>query len=448
MRLCSATPSDPEAQKLETRYRLKAALRKIASKGRKAFFTKFREARLRREEAAAVQEVEGEAAEAVELEGSDGEDCDGPFKKGDEVLMAVEHPDFKRFLGCFAKVERMLPDLMVKVSFKDYLRHGFADRAVSAALLEHKPAGATSPDLKTLARSARHVKRWLLEAAGVHDPRFDLITALKPGDQASEDHLDLFASIVEWSFELGELGKVKVVPAMLANRMLSDARGDDYHLEEPLPPGAVIEKRRELLRAWHKRFEQLLIPVYAPQGEKSGQHWTLLSVRRTTNDFEVEYYDSRKDLHPMSLEGAHIFLSILGLNDHKIEERTNAALQTGQDCGWFVCHWIEELMRRQAGHLKQSQGWPYKARLTKLQAHLKRMIESLEGERQKWALEVEEGIKHDAELESKLRAISEEYFLKRELASRVVEEHRALGKALLEAGSAVAAPPLDKDARV
>ena len=243
MRLCSATPSDPEAEKQERKSRLKQVLRKLASKGRKTFFSKVREARLRMEAGgAAFQEVEGEAAEAVELEGSDGEDCDGPFKKGDEVLLAVEHPDYKRFLGCFAKVERMLPGLMVRVVFKDYLKHGLAERVLSAALLEHKPAGDKMPELKTLVRQPRYLKRWLLEAACVHNPCFDVITALKPGDQASEDHLDLFASIVEWSFELGELGKVKVVPAILANRMLSDARGDDYHLEEPLPPGAVIEK--------------------------------------------------------------------------------------------------------------------------------------------------------------------------------------------------------------
>ena len=448
MRLCSATPSDPEAQKLETRQRLKAALRKCAAAGRKAFFSKFREARLRREEAAAVQEVEGGAVEAVELEGSDGEDCDGPFKKGDEVLVTVEHPDFKRFLGCVAKVERMLPDSMVKVSFKDYLKHGLADRAVSAALLEHKPAGATSPDLKTLARSAGHVKRWLLKAGGVNDPRVDVITLLKPGDQASEDHLDLYSSIVEWSFDLGELRKVKAVPAMLANRILSDARGEAYHLEEPMPSDTVVEKRRELLRTWLKLFEQLVIPVYAPQGAYGcGQHWTLLSVRRTTTDFEVEYYDSREALHPVSLECAQTFLSILGL-DHKIEERTNAALQAGQDCGWFVCHWVEELLRRHAGHLKQCRGWPSHNRITNLQKTLRKFIETLENERIKWSKEFEESLKHDEEHQSKLRAIAEEFFLKQKLASRVVEEHRALGKALLEAGSAVAAPPLDKDARV
>ena len=83
-----------------------------------------------------------------------------------------------------------------------------------------------------------------------------------------------------------------------------------------------------------------------------------------------------------------------------------------------------------------------------MQGHLRKMIETLEAERSKWALEVEQENIEDANLESKLREISEAYFLRRELASRVVEEHRALGKALLEAGSAVEAPALDEDARV
>ena len=151
------------------------------------------------------------------------------------------------------------------------------------------------------------------------------------------------------------------------------------------------------------------------------------------------------DLHPVSLAGAHVFLSILGFKDHKIEERTNVALQAGADCGWLVCHWIEELMRRQAGHLKQSQGWPNKTRLSNMHAHLIKMIETLEGERLKWAEEVEEAIKKNEESESKLRALSEAYFIKHQLASRVVEEHKAVAKALLEAGAAVEPPALSED---
>jgi hypothetical protein len=65
---------------------------------------------------------------------------------------------------------------------------------------------------------------------------------LKVGDQAAEDHLDLFVALVEWSFGLEEQTKVKVVPVSLASRLLSDARGEKYNFDQDVPPVEIINR--------------------------------------------------------------------------------------------------------------------------------------------------------------------------------------------------------------
>ena len=72
----------------------------------------------------------------------------------------------------------------------------------------------------------------------------------------------------------------------------------------------------------------------------------------------------------------------------QIERITVKAVQKSDDCGWFVCHYIEEELRKAAGQPPQPQGWPTANRLSKLRAWLKRIIESIEHEREKMAKEL------------------------------------------------------------
>ena len=75
------------------------------------------------------------------------------------------------------------------------------------------------------------------------DPQVELLSNLKNGDHASEDHIDLFGGLVEWSFGLEEQQNLKFVPAVLATRILSVSGGEAYSAVEPLPLQTVIEKR-------------------------------------------------------------------------------------------------------------------------------------------------------------------------------------------------------------
>ena len=103
-----------------------------------------------------------------------------------------------------------------------------------------------------------------------------MLTKFKAKDQASEDNIDTFGETVVWSLELEEQTFVKFVPAALASRILSDARGEAYSTFEPLPAQDVIDKRVAQLRHFGESYQQLLIPIYAPRVEDSCQHWTFL----------------------------------------------------------------------------------------------------------------------------------------------------------------------------
>jgi hypothetical protein len=216
-----------------------------------------------------------------------------------------------------------------------------------------------------------------------------VLTTVEKGCQASEDQLDLFHACVSWSLGLEGQNMVNIVPAMLAARMISDYDQVEYHENEDLPALAIRRKRQELVRLWFQVFEVLLIPVYCKAGQDLCQHWTLLSLCTKDGLTHIEYYESLHGLHAANLRNAHIFLDILGLNNHRIEEAVNKAKQEAVECGWFVCHYMEELLRCSAGQPKQSQGWPNSNRLSKLTAYVKRMVESLEAEREKWCKEVE-----------------------------------------------------------
>ena len=131
-------------------------------------------------------------------------------------------------------------------------------------------------------------------------------------------------------------------------------------------------------------------------------------------------------LHAANLRNAHIFLDILGLKDVRIEEAVNKAKQEAVECGWFVCHYMEELLRCSAGQPKQSQGWPNLHRLSKLTAYVKRMVESLEAEREKWCKEVEADNVKIEKFEKDMQKKTAQAFRSMELSKRVLELHHQL----------------------
>ena len=110
-----------------------------------------------------------------------------------------------------------------------------------------------------------------------------------------------------------------------------------------------------------------------------------------------------------------------------------------------MLHYIEECLRIAAGHPHQSQNWPCPHRLAKLKAWLKRIVESLESEREKLGQEEVAAQKKDAALEAKMQDLAKAFILHRCLLERVVAVHAALAVELYNAGAGLEPPPLDGD---
>ena len=225
---------------------------------------------------------------------------------------------------------------------------------------------------------------------------------------------------------------------------MSDARGEKYSMVEDVPSVEVINKRVQMFRMWFSKFEQLLIPVYAHRLENSCQHYTLLLLEKdSAGSIQAKYFESLSYLHGKCLSNAKQFLQLLGLDVGLIENKHNAATQQSQECGWCVCHWIEEYLRRAAGHPKQSQGWPTALRLRKLVDYLKGKIQTLEGDRLEWLKELDSQEKAQKGVEEQLKDKAGRFLKNKQLLQRIIEDHRAMAIEMLNVGAAAKPPELD-----
>ena len=420
---------------------LKSKLRQLCSGGSKSFFVKFKKALNASAPTHLKSFVEQEAAlespppplppppeDHVEL----GNEL---FPVGSSVRVAVEDTGFKSYLGQEGKVKGSHGDV-IEVCFNNFSVFGLAPVQIPSKLLEMvtlpmKPAVA----LKTMVRVSRANKQAFLECAEVLEPDRDVVSVLKVGTQASDDQIDVFSATVVWSLELTENKKVRVVPARFAGRILSDLNGQAYSDLEPLASPELAFKRLSILRRWLQEVELLLVPIW---GKGSGpQHWTLLSIEGK----KAEYRDSLRPLHQSCLANANKMLEALGIP--YVENVVNNAVQSSDECGWFVCHWIEEQLRVYSGQPKHSQGWPTKQRLTTLQQWLKKVIDSLENERMKMIEEKKLLVSKEAELEAKLVPKAKAFLIRQGLLEKAVEVHRSLAKSLIEEGHNKEPPPLD-----
>ena len=441
------------------RAQLKAML---ASKGKKGFLASLSQklkasakAKKKKLKASAKEKEAGEKGKLEEEEKEEEAGNENAFAKGagfeqalaidDKVYPVVEDPEVCLCLGSFASVTKIEPNNVIQVTFEDHTRFGLAPRSFKADLFEVRGELKANLELKTLVRQPRHLKIRLMQGGGVENPDWDVLTPLGSiKEQASEDHIDLFAACVEWSIGLGEQTRIKVVPARLSRKLVQDARLEPelvaVDLAEPIAPEAVRASRVELFRRFFAHFEELVIPVHAPAGPGSCQHWTLLSVRKTEGGFIVSYFETLDSLHKLALEGAHILLRLLDVDPKLLQWQAQTVKQKGVDCGWMVCHFLEELLRRAAGMYKQSQGWPNLSRLSKIVQYIKRMVESLENERQKWAADLAKERKKEEDFEAKLREKSAAFLKRTEILERIVQVHRDLAKLELEAGAAEEVP--------
>ena len=85
-----------------------------------------------------------------------------------------------------------------------------------------------------------------------------------------------------------------------------------------------------------------LFPVHCPQQpEHPDGHWTLLSLEKADDEspLKVRYVETLDTANEVCLSRANKLLDICGV-DAKAE-RCNTFRQSGDDCTWWVLHYVE-----------------------------------------------------------------------------------------------------------
>ena len=128
----------------------------------------------------------------------------------------------------------------------------------------------------------------------------------------------------------------------------------------------------------------LVMPVWHRRMPGLGRHFTLLVVRKSP-ELQVQYTDSLPQVHTGCLAHAKAFLEMLEV---PVVEATllriNKGRQTGVECGYFVCHYMEDVLRIAAGQGRGRQGWPNPIRLLSIRHYLSAVSKSLHDELTKW----------------------------------------------------------------
>ena len=115
-----------------------------------------------------------------------------------------------------------------------------------------------------------------------------------------------------------------------------------------------------------------------------------------------EYKDSlskmHTDAHANMEKIATILVASLGAPPPKIPERCNAGRQASDECGFWVCHWIEDEIRRSQGEGQMAMGRP---NLGKMLDRLMTTISSIRKISPAWIASHEDQMQKEAERSSR-----------------------------------------------
>ena len=142
-------------------------------------------------------------------------------------------------------------------------------------------------------------------------------------------------------FELKSIGRIK---------LLNPAHVHQICLQMQLPDAAErFVQEIGTLSAELQSAQLILLPVWGDDPE----HWTLLKVAKVDEKWQVNYKDSLSTLHKGCKENAEKLTTLLAcalMVDLEFpKDRCNQKMQPkgSLECGFFVCHWLEESIREE-----------------------------------------------------------------------------------------------------
>ena len=426
--------SHREKRKLEAHAKAEAAKAK-ASK-----------AEAEHEEAELADEEEPGAGSEAEVAAPD--DHEKPVEGG-AVEGALEPKVSKFEVG--QRVRLTVEDLLHKMKFGDDGVVKGVDGSQLQALFERALAATPVPmrlltahpekgflkakELSGLQRVSWEAKIGMLREMGFGEPRQDEITPLAVSELLSEQSIDLWATVVRHSLGLLNNERLSYIPPLLSKMILGGSDAVSALAAESI--GEVKEKRLRCLDFLYQRGEVVLVPIVSDSG---AGHWTLLSITKTDEKPLIEYFDSLtyedKDCRTRAMR----ILTLLGLETTGLS-RVNMSRQTGVECGFFVCHYLEDKMRCFAGQGPATQGWPG-SRMKKLREKLSGWTKILGDDWRKWCEQKNDAAEKEAAFQKAAAEAARKLLEARGMTHKLLEALKAYAGGLLDEGAAGENPPL------
>ena len=310
------------------------------------------------------------------------------LSEGDFVRMTAEVDGKEKLLGVRCKVvtvggEAVLLDPQADMMF---IKHWVPVQAVVKLL----PGEVQMKDLRNMVHVSRHEKQNLLARSGITDEVAgvldDVVIKGNVMHELTDWHIDLFEACARWSLQMIE--QVADYLPMRFGRLLIE--GHTGTTQDLLDEGSIeqVQAKHELrLKFFRRKFketEMLVMPVWHRRMPGLGRHFTLLVVRKSP-ELQVQYIDSLPKVHTGCLAHAEAFLEMLEVPAVEATLlRINKGRQTGVECGYFVCHYMEDVFRVAAGQGRGRQGWPNPLRLLAIRHYLGAVSKSLHDELSKW----------------------------------------------------------------
>ena len=354
------------------------------------------------------------------------------FEVGQQVRLTGEDLLYKLRFGEDGVVQAV-EGSQVMVVFESAL----AATSVPMSLVTAHPVKGflKAKELSGLQRVSREARVGLLREMGFEDPREDEITPLAVSELLSEQSIDLWATVVRHSLSLLNNESLSYIPPLLSKMILGGS--DSVSALAAASSNEVKEKRLRCLKFLYQRGEVVLVPIVSDSGVG---HWTLLSITKKDKEPLIEYFDSLHHEDKDCKTRAMSILTLLGLETTGLR-RVNMSRQQGVECGFFVCHYLEDKMRCFAGQGPATQRWPER-RMKQLREKLKNWTKILEGEWKRWCEQKHAAAEKEAKFQKAAAEAAKKLLEVKGMSHQLLEALKEHAAGMLDEGAAGEDPPL------
>ena len=135
-------------------------------------------------------------------------------------------------------------------------------------------------------------------------------------------------------------------------------------------------------------------------------HFILLELVRKGESWDLLYYETLNIQKASCRHSAQCLLKNVFHISDELPQRVNKDRQVAAECGFHVCHRIEERIRFHCGQGAGSVGWPDQARIRALRKELNNLTKVMKATRAKWRVEIEREEEQEVEQSGKDLALA------------------------------------------